>query len=97
MNYGHRIIAVLLILPVVAFLGAWWYCYTQKRSPEYSFSQQSSLYLTDLALFCEAPQTRHPLLSDLQTAYREGPGAQEHSISSLFMPPPLPPEQAEKQ
>ncbi len=88
MNCGHRIIITLLTLPLFVLLGVGVFCLYKQPDPGYSFSQRSAIYITDLALFCEAPHTRNPLLSDLQSAYREGPGAMEHSISSLFIPPP---------
>ncbi|PID75431.1 MAG: hypothetical protein CSB23_03380 [Deltaproteobacteria bacterium] len=87
MNQGHRILAGLVALPFLLFsAGVVFVCRYQPEAPP--LSPETSFYLTDLALFCEAPHTRHPLLSDLQSAYREGPGALEHSLSSLFMPSP---------
>ncbi len=88
MNCGHRIIITLLTLPLLILVGVGLFCFYKQPDPSYTFSAASQIYLTDLALFCEAPHTRNPLLSDLQSAYREGPGAMEHSISSLFIPPP---------
>ncbi len=88
MNCGHRIIITFLTLPLLALLGVGGFCFFTTASSNYSFSPESQICLTDLALFCEAPHTRNPLLSDLQSAYREGPGAMEHSISSLFIPSP---------
>ncbi|PIE68716.1 MAG: hypothetical protein CSA21_06135 [Deltaproteobacteria bacterium] len=86
MNQGHNILAGLVALPVLLLLAVLFFSTGQRPSSAYVFPPETAIYLTDLALFCEAPHTRHPLLSDLQSAYREGPGALEHSISSLFIP-----------
>lgn len=46
------------------------------------------LGLTDLALFTEAPYTRHPALADRFSPFQDGPGAREKFPSGALLAPP---------
>ncbi len=44
--------------------------------------------LTDLCLFTEARYTRHPAVSDLHSAFQDGPFSFEHFPSGSLIDPP---------
>ncbi len=88
MNRGHLVIGLVLATASIALLLLLVLYGGGGERHVTALSSETALYVTDFALFTEAPHTRHPRLSDLRTAYREGPGALEHSVSSLFLPHP---------
>ncbi len=88
MNCGRFFIAFVFGAAFLALLSLVVFCGVREESCVSSLPD-AGLYFTDLAVFSEAPHVRHPTLSDLRAAYREGPGAPEHSVSSLFLPHPL--------
>jgi len=48
----------------------------------------SDFQLTDLSLFTDARYTRHPSMSDLNTAFQDHPFSMEHFPSGSLIAPP---------
>lgn len=88
MNSGHHFIGFTLFLSLFVY-----YLLFTIGSPFYEKKYQKAdqginAYLTDPALFTEGPHVRFPALSDIHTPFREGPSLPEHTVSSMFIPPP---------
>lgn len=88
MNSGHHLIGFTLFLSVFVYcslltLGSSFHGEKYQKT-----DRDIAAYLTDPALFTEGPHVRFPALSDIHTPFREGPSLPEHTVSSMFIPPP---------